>query len=84
MNSLSSETPLSLNGDVTGIDSMNGFTDDSFTIIDDDLPILDDKVKDIIPDDDTDDIVLGTKMCPTRHGCTGATNCNYDYASYPG
>ena len=26
----------------------------------------------------------GTKMCPTRHGCTGATNCNYDLASYPG
>lgn len=24
------------------------------------------------------------KMCPTRHGCTGATNCNYSYASYPG
>lgn len=30
------------------------------------------------------EILLGKKMCPTRHGCTGATNCNYDYASYPG
>lgn len=30
------------------------------------------------------DITFGKKMCPTRHGCTGATNCNYDYASYPG
>lgn len=30
------------------------------------------------------EIYCGTKMCPTRHGCTGATNCNYDLASYPG
>jgi len=24
----------------------------------------------------------GVKMCPTRHGCKGATNCDYEYASY--
>lgn len=30
------------------------------------------------------EIYCGTKMCPTRHGCTGATNCNYELASYPG
>lgn len=30
------------------------------------------------------EIPFGKKMCPTRHGCTGATNCNYEYASYPG
>lgn len=26
----------------------------------------------------------GRKMCPTRHGCQGATDCNYSYGSYPG
>lgn len=26
---------------------------------------------------------IGTKVCPTRHGCKGATNCDYDYGSYP-
>lgn len=31
-----------------------------------------------------DEVTFGNKMCPTRHGCTGATNCNYEYASYPG
>lgn len=24
------------------------------------------------------------KWCPTRHGCTGATNCDYAYGDYPG
>ncbi len=28
--------------------------------------------------------VNGRKMCPTRHGCQGATDCNYSYGSYPG
>lgn len=27
---------------------------------------------------------LGRKMCPTRHGCQGATNCDYSYGNYPG
>lgn len=27
---------------------------------------------------------FGRKMCPTRHGCKGATNCDYSYANYPG
>lgn len=81
---VSSQHPLSLNDDVTALESMTGLTDDSFQIIDDDLDILVDKSKNVTPDDDTDDVMLGSKMCPTRHGCTGATNCNYDYASYPG
>ena len=24
----------------------------------------------------------GRKICPTRHGCQGATDCNYNYGSY--
>lgn len=27
---------------------------------------------------------MGSKMCPTRHGCKGATNCDYAGADYPG
>lgn len=30
------------------------------------------------------EVTFGKKMCPTRHGCTGATNCNYCYGDYPG
>lgn len=26
---------------------------------------------------------LGRKLCATRHGCQGATDCNYSYANYP-
>lgn len=29
-------------------------------------------------------LVNARKMCPTRHGCQGATDCNYSYGSYPG
>ena len=24
------------------------------------------------------------KLCATRHGCQGATSCDYAYADYPG
>lgn len=27
---------------------------------------------------------MGSKMCPTRHGCKGATYCDYAGANYPG
>lgn len=30
------------------------------------------------------DLYLARKMCPTRHGCQGATDCNYSYGGYPG
>lgn len=33
---------------------------------------------DEIPDDE-----VGRKCCPTRHGCQGATDCDYAYGSYP-
>lgn len=31
-----------------------------------------------IPDDE-----VGRKCCPTRHGCQGATDCDYAYGNYP-
>jgi len=29
-------------------------------------------------------LAYGRKLCPTRHGCQGATNCDYSYGAYPG
>lgn len=40
------------------------------------IPRNDDQ--DEIPDDE-----VGRKCCPTRHGCQGATDCDYAYGSYP-
>lgn len=32
--------------------------------------------------DRTQDACLASyKYCPTRHGCSGATNCDYDYGA---
>jgi len=33
---------------------------------------------------DREDSAIGKKLCATRHGCQGATDCNYSYGSYPG
>lgn len=32
----------------------------------------------------TQETPMGGKLCATRHGCQGATDCNYSYANYPG
>lgn len=29
-------------------------------------------------------ISFGRKMCPSRHGCQGATDCDYCLGDYPG
>lgn len=33
---------------------------------------------------DVEEARNGRKLCATRHGCQGATDCNYSYGSYPG
>lgn len=33
---------------------------------------------------DVEDAKNGRKLCATRHGCQGATDCNYAYGDYPG
>lgn len=45
-------------------------------------PIVDEGDK---PNDEKDisEAKLGRKVCPTRHGCQGATDCDYSYGSYP-
>lgn len=34
-------------------------------------------------DEDNNEMSLGRKCCPTRHGCQGATDCDYAYGNYP-
>lgn len=34
-------------------------------------------------EDSKEETMLGRKCCPTRHGCQGATDCDYAYGSYP-
>lgn len=34
-------------------------------------------------DNTNDETTLGRKCCPTRHGCQGATDCDYAYGNYP-
>lgn len=34
--------------------------------------------------DNREDSSIGKRLCATRHGCQGATDCNYSYGSYPG
>ena len=33
---------------------------------------------------DVEEAKNGRKLCATRHGCQGATDCNYAYGDYPG
>lgn len=44
---------------------------------------LTDKANGIERDGDHDKVHEYRKVCPTRHGCQGATDCNYSYGDYP-
>lgn len=61
----------------------------SFDISDDDLENLEEKqvAEEGKVEDDADHgpqvSFLGRKACPTRHGCSGATNCDYCGSDYP-
>lgn len=52
--------------------------------IDKELEELEDRVDGLDREKDITNSSAKSKLCATRHGCQGATNCNYDYASYPG
>lgn len=59
--------------------------DDGLTVSEDDLNLLEDRASEVNRnDDDESQISFGRKMCPTRGGCQGATDCDYSYGSYPG
>lgn len=59
--------------------------DDTLSISEDDLQSLEDKAAGIDRSEaDKSQVSFCRKMCPTRHGCQGATDCNYSYGGYPG
>lgn len=58
--------------------------DDNLGVSDSDVSSLQDQVNGMERSGHGQNISFEGKMCPTRHGCTGATNCNYSLASYPG
>ena len=60
-------------------------TNDNLDVSNEDVDTLQDRAKGIERSEHGNEISFGSKkMCPTRHGCTGATSCNYAYADYPG
>jgi len=51
-------------------------------ISDEQISALMNKVTGIERSNQTDNAHLASfKYCPTRHGCTGATNCDYEYGA---
>ena len=57
---------------------------DDLDVDDNDIDELEDSASGVERSSHGNEISFGKKMCPTRHGCTGATSCNYAYADYPG
>lgn len=57
---------------------------DPLDVSSEDLDELEERADGLERTEERGEISFGRKNCATRHGCTGATNCNYDYASYPG
>lgn len=78
-----SDTSIAANENESMIN--HSFDDDELTVSEDDLNSLEDKASQIDrSDSDKSQISFGRKMCPTRHGCQGATDCDYSYGGYPG
>ncbi len=70
--------------ELASLQSMEAMTDDHLGVSDSDVSSLQNRANGIERTKNRHNQPFLGKMCPTRHGCTGATNCNYDYASYPG
>lgn len=60
----------------------NEGTDDSLNVSSTDLNDLQEKSSGIERNEgEMDNTLKGIKICATRHGCTGATNCDYSYGA---
>lgn len=57
---------------------------DNLDVSNDDVEDLQNKAEGIERSEHRGEISFGRKMCPTRHGCQGATDCDYSYGGYPG
>lgn len=55
----------------------------SLEVTQEDVDQLIEKAKDIERDEHVSSISFGKKVCPTSHGCSGATYCDGCYGDYP-
>ena len=70
--------------DIDDIDAVDPFLDSDSLSMSNDIDGLESSVDGMERAEGGHEISFGKKMCPTRHGCTGATNCNNAYGDYPG
>lgn len=56
---------------------------ESLDISDGKIEALEERAKGMERSEHKGEVSFGSKCCPTRHGCQGATDCNYSYGSYP-
>lgn len=59
-------------------------TTDQLEVSNEDIETLQERVEGIGREEHKGEISFGKKMCPTRHGCQGATDCDYCGGDYPG
>ncbi|MBP3471483.1 MAG: hypothetical protein J6K41_04515 [Paraprevotella sp.] len=60
----------------------NESVDDNLGVSSDDVNELKERADGIErKDNEMDNTIKGIKICATRHGCTGATNCDYGYGA---
>ena len=75
-------------GPTDGFDNMlsgeDGSLDDHLSVSEEDLSSLEEKSDGLERSESSSQITFGRKMCPSRHGCQGATDCDYAYGGYPG
>ena len=59
-------------------------SDDNLGVSDGDVTALQEKAGGVERSGNGYNPSFEAKMCPTRHGCAGATACDRNYGSYPG
>ncbi|MBP3664988.1 MAG: hypothetical protein J6J03_07495, partial [Tyzzerella sp.] len=57
--------------------NIDASADDNLDISSDDINHLKERAEGVERKDEIDNTLKGIKICATRHGCTGATNCDY-------
>lgn len=55
--------------------------DDQLNVTSDDIRGLKDRADGMERKEEADNTLKAFKICATRHGCTGATNCDYEYGA---
>lgn len=81
------QSETSVMSDISSIDVdnlVNAPSVDNLNISHEELNNLHDKVEGMERSEHKKEISFGKKMCPTRHGCQGATDCDYCGGDYPG